>query len=83
MINTPAKKAKISKVKTQTTTTVYYQTGVRGRSHSDLKNDSKRKAKLPGKRISAAGNVYYERRANRSDLPGERKNYDELHKRRK
>lgn len=30
--------------------------------------DKKRQALKPGKRISANGNVYYERRANRSDV---------------
>lgn len=29
--------------------------------------DKGRKAKLPGKRVSASGNVYWETRANRSD----------------
>jgi len=29
--------------------------------------DSKRKALLPGKRISKRGNIYYENRVNRSD----------------
>jgi hypothetical protein len=33
------------------------------------KADKKRKAKAPGKRKSAAGKVYYERRKNRSDRP--------------
>ena len=32
--------------------------------------DASRKAKAPGRRTSASGNVYYERRANRSDVPG-------------
>ncbi len=32
--------------------------------------DSKRKALLPGKRISKAGNTYYENRTNRSDSKG-------------
>lgn len=32
--------------------------------------DKKRKAKAPGKRKSKSGNVYYERRKNRSDKPG-------------
>lgn len=32
--------------------------------------DRKRKALPPGKRISRSGKVYYEYRANRSDLPG-------------
>ena len=34
------------------------------------KIDIKRKALAPGKRISSAGNVYYENRKNRSDKPG-------------
>ena len=32
--------------------------------------DSKRKALLPGKRISKTGNIYYENRASRSDVKG-------------
>lgn len=32
--------------------------------------DAKRKAKRPGKRKSASGRTYYERRKNRSDVPG-------------
>ena len=35
-----------------------------------VKIDAKRKALVPGKRISSAGNVYYEYRKNRSDNPG-------------
>ena len=31
--------------------------------------DEGRKAKLPGRRVSASGKVYYERRRNRSDMP--------------
>lgn len=46
----------------------YRQTG-----KSDRKRDQKLVAKLPGKRISASGNIYYERRANRSDTPAQRK----------
>jgi len=34
--------------------------------------DSKRKALLPGKRISKTGNIYYENRANRSDKRGKK-----------
>lgn len=34
------------------------------------KIDAKRKALAPGKRISSAGNVYYEYRKSRSDVPG-------------
>ena len=32
--------------------------------------DASKKAQAPGRRTSASGNVYYERRANRSDVPG-------------
>ena len=34
--------------------------------------DKARKALPPGKRISKTGNIYYEYRANRSDMPGEK-----------
>ncbi|HUS51067.1 MAG TPA: hypothetical protein VMZ91_12940 [Candidatus Paceibacterota bacterium] len=37
---------------------------------SDKKRDEKRKALLPGKRKSKAGNIYYENRSNRSDKKG-------------
>ena len=36
----------------------------------DIVKDLVRKAKAPGKRRSASGKIYYERRANRSDIPG-------------
>jgi len=36
----------------------------------DIVKDLVRKAKAPGKRRSASGKIYYERRANRSDVPG-------------
>jgi len=39
-----------------------------GRSKDDLAKDSKRIAMKGGKRISANGNVYYEKRPNRSDV---------------
>ena len=42
------------------------QTGTSSRS-----KDRSRKALAPGRRVSAAGNVYYERRKNRSDKPGQ------------
>lgn len=45
--------------------TVRPQTGT-----SIAKIDAKRKALAPGKRISSAGNKYYEYRKNRSDKPG-------------
>jgi hypothetical protein len=35
----------------------------------DIAKDIDRKAKAPGKRTSKTGKVYYERRANRSDVP--------------
>ncbi len=42
------------------------QTGKR----KSIEKDRKRKALAPGKRISKNGNIYYERRRNRSDLKG-------------
>jgi len=36
---------------------------------SDASRDMLRRAKSPGKRLSRAGKVYYERRRNRSDVP--------------
>jgi hypothetical protein len=42
-----------------------YQTGTSNNLYDKMK-----KAKGPGKRVSADGNVYYERRKNRSDMPG-------------
>lgn len=43
------------------------QTKMRGR---DIARDLDRKAEAPGKRKSKSGRTYYERRANRSDVPG-------------
>jgi len=40
---------------------------------SIFKKDKKRKALHPGKRISRNGNIYYEYRANESDLDRRRK----------
>ena len=37
---------------------------------SIVRIDAKRKALVPGKRISSSGKVYYEYRKNRSDKPG-------------
>lgn len=37
---------------------------------SNIEKDFLKKAKVPGKRKSASGRTYYERRANRSDKPG-------------
>lgn len=42
--------------------------GYKGMSESDLQRDAGRKAKRPGKRVSASGDVYYENRANRTDV---------------
>ena len=38
---------------------------------SKLKRDLNKRALAPGRRVSKAGNVYYERRKNRSDKPGQ------------
>jgi hypothetical protein len=38
---------------------------------SKLTRDLKKPALAPGRRVSKAGNVYYERRRNRSDKPGQ------------
>jgi len=38
---------------------------------SKTTRDLKKRALAPGRRVSAAGNVYYERRENRSDKPGQ------------
>lgn len=45
----------------------YRQTG-----RSVTSRDNQRKALLPGRRVSKAGDIYYERRKNRSDTPSER-----------
>jgi hypothetical protein len=37
-----------------------------------IKIDAKRQALAPGKRISSAGNIYWESRKNRSDVPGKK-----------
>jgi hypothetical protein len=58
----PAKKKAAVK---KATATKAYQTG-----SSNKLYDSIRKAQGPGKRVSATGGVYYERRKNRSDMPG-------------
>lgn len=53
------------KLGTTATATKYRQTG-----SSVKKYDRLKKAKPPGKRKSATGKTYYERRKNRSDVPG-------------
>jgi len=47
---------------------VYKQTGKR----RSIKADKNLKAKPPGKRKSASGEIYYETRRNRSDVKGTR-----------
>jgi len=43
----------------------YHQTGIR----KSLQADHARSALLPGWRVSKNGNLYYEARRNRSDMP--------------
>lgn len=59
-----AKKPAAKKTATKKATGTY-QTG-----SSNKLYDSRKKAQGPGKRVSVDGNVYYERRKNRSDMPG-------------
>lgn len=47
-----------------------YQTG-----RSNEAYDRRRKAKLPGRRVSASGRVYSERRKNRSDTTAKRRRF--------
>lgn len=61
-IKKAAKKNKVGTVKKKKEP--FRQTG-----KSNVWNDSMRKAKTPGKRKSASGKTYYERRRNRSDNP--------------
>lgn len=56
--------AAYKKLKSSGGKTKFRQTG-----HSNLMSDAKRQAKRPGKRTSASGKTYYERRKNRSDVP--------------
>lgn len=46
----------------------FRQIGTKNRSKYMKKHDKKIIAKPPGKRVSKSGKVYYERRANRSDI---------------
>jgi hypothetical protein len=69
MAHKPAKKKparkKRRKVGATKTAAKYRQTG-----SSTKHRDKMFRAKAPGKRKSASGKVYYERRKNRSDVPG-------------
>ena len=42
-----------------------------GTPKNSLKRDNQREALPPGKRVSKSGNIYYERRRDRSDKPGQ------------
>lgn len=46
----------------------FRQIGTKKRTKYMKKHDKKLTAKPPGKRVSKSGKVYYERRANRSDI---------------
>ena len=48
----------------------------KGTPNDSLKADNQRKALAPGKRVSKSGNVYSERRRDRSDKPGQLAEYD-------
>jgi hypothetical protein len=56
---------KLAKDEVAETLKVMKQTG----KLPDLKRDEARKAKLPGKRVSKTGKIYWETRKNRSDKP--------------
>jgi len=47
----------------------------KGTPNDSIKADRKRKALAPGRRVSKSGNVYYERRRDRSDKPGQLMGY--------
>lgn len=55
----------ISMAKLDKTLKILMQTG----EVKDAQRDSGRPAKLPGKRVSRTGNIYWETRKNRSDAP--------------
>lgn len=70
-------KTLVKKQTTKKTAAASRQTNQRQR---DIAKDIDRKAEAPGKRTSKTGKVYYERRANRSDVPptmlGNKEYYD-------
>lgn len=55
----------LSKKEMEKTIKILEQSG----SRKSIVRDRGRPAKLPGKRISASGNIYWETRKNRSDAP--------------
>lgn len=65
---TPTPRKTMKKKSTTTKPKSERQTG-----KSNLRRDEMKKAKLPGKRKSASGRTYYERRKNRSDTAAQRK----------
>lgn len=77
LINAIIMVQRLGKAKKQIKTLVKKQTDKKTASASrqtkqrqrDIAKDIDRKAEAPGKRISKTGKVYYERRANRSDVP--------------
>jgi len=77
LINSIIMVQRLGKAKTQIKTLVKKQTSKKTAAASrqtnqrqrDIAKDIDRKAKAPGKRTSKTGKVYYERRANRSDVP--------------
>lgn len=67
----------VSKTTVTRVTRERYEQIPRGRKEASLHTrsvdrDDKRVAREPGRRVSANGNVYYERRENRSDTPAQR-----------
>lgn len=71
-----SKKTKKTAAKTQAKLSDYKSRAApKKRTARQLKADAARKAKLPGKRVSATGRVYYEKRANRSDTAKERRTH--------
>ena len=55
-----------AKTKLQLVNSIMIKDRLTGNSNESI--DAKRKAKFPGKRVTASGKVYYERRANRADV---------------
>jgi len=72
MVKNKAKAAKAKKAPAKKKAAVKKATASKPRQtgSSNKLYDSMRKAQGPGKRVSATGGVYYERRKNRSDMPG-------------
>jgi len=67
---TAAGKKATAKRKAVRSTNPNRQINVPAKGSTSYWADASREALAPGRRVSKAGNVYYERRANRSDVPG-------------